>query len=74
VRPAGLCCEIIRRLKQKKRLGRNAGQACDDAGNDGFDSVAVQVAENISQYMPEPGESRDGVHDIFSTVQAASLE
>jgi hypothetical protein len=43
--------------------------ACDDAGNDGFDSVAVQVAENISHYMPEPGESRDGVHDIFSTVQ-----
>jgi hypothetical protein len=43
--------------------------ACDDAGNDAFDSVAVQVAENISQYMPGPGETRDGVHDIFSTVQ-----
>ena len=29
----------------------------------------MQVAENVSQYMPGPGESRDAVHDIFSTVQ-----
>jgi hypothetical protein len=29
----------------------------------------VQVAKNVSQYLPEPGESREGVHDIFSTVQ-----
>jgi hypothetical protein len=43
--------------------------ACDDLGNDAFDAVAVRVAENISQYMPGPGEFRDGVHDIFSTVQ-----
>jgi hypothetical protein len=43
--------------------------ACDDAGNDAFDAVAVQVAENIARYMPGPGESRDDVHDIFSTVQ-----
>jgi hypothetical protein len=43
--------------------------ACDDAGNDAFDAVAVQVAENISRYLPGPGESRDGVHDIISTVQ-----
>jgi hypothetical protein len=43
--------------------------ACDEAGNEAFDAVAVQVAENVSQYMPGPGESRDGVHDIFSTVQ-----
>jgi len=44
--------------------------AHDDAGNDAFDSVAVQVATNISRYMPGPGESRDDVADIFSSVQA----
>ncbi len=42
----------------------------DDAGNDAFDSVAVEVATNISQYMPGPGESRDDVADVFSSVQA----
>jgi hypothetical protein len=44
--------------------------AHDDAGNDAFDAVAVQVAKNISRYMPGPGESRDDVADIFSSVQA----
>src|SRR5258708_7179053 len=49
------------------RVGKAAH---DDAGNDAFDSVAVQVATNISRYMPGPGESRDDVADIFSTVHA----
>ena len=44
--------------------------AHDNAGNDAFDSVAVQVATNISRYMPGPGEFRDDVTDIFSGVQA----
>jgi hypothetical protein len=44
--------------------------AHDDASNDAFDSVAVEVATNISQYMPGPGESRDDVADVFSSVQA----
>jgi hypothetical protein len=44
--------------------------AHDDGGNDAFDSVAVQVATNISRYMPGPGESRADVTDIFSSVQA----
>ncbi len=42
----------------------------DDAGNDAFDAVAVEVATNISRYMPGSGESRDDVADIFSSVQA----
>src|SRR5258706_3164497 len=44
--------------------------AHDDAGNDTFDAVAVEVATNISRYMPGPGESRDDVADIFSSARA----
>ena len=47
--------------------------AYDSDGRSGHDAVAVRVADNISQFMPGDGESRDGVSDIFSSVQAHAI-
>ena len=47
--------------------------ACDSARNDAFDDVAVQVAKNVSQCMPCPGESRDEVADVFAALQARTI-
>jgi hypothetical protein len=48
--------------------------AYDRDGSAAHDAVAVRVADSISQFMPGPGESRDGVTDIFSGVQARVID
>ncbi len=46
--------------------------AYDDAGSAAHDAVAGRVADRILRFMPGPGEPR--VDDVFSGVQACTIE
>jgi hypothetical protein len=48
--------------------------AYDGDSSAAHDAVAVRVASSISRFVPGPGESRDGVTDIFSGVQARVID
>jgi hypothetical protein len=52
----------------KRALRGKAAYKAD--GSAAQDPIADRVADNISQFMPGAGESRDGVEDIFSSVQS----